>query len=110
MAEQIRRAMPISDRAKQFAPFSALKGLETALEKKRSVRIQKRTPSESVTRVLNDRLQRLRAGDTAYVMYYTKKGYIKRTVRVLDVDSASRAVVTDDERIFFDDIYAIKIL
>lgn len=96
------------DRAKQFAPFSALKGLECAIERKRLLATTRRTPSEREAEILNDRLTRLSAGDRVYVMYYTKKGYIKRIVTVYDVDVTRRAILTDGEYIFFDDIYAIK--
>lgn len=34
MANKIRTKMPVSQRAKQFAPFQAVGGLDTALRKK----------------------------------------------------------------------------
>ncbi len=34
MASKPKSKMPVSERAKQFMPFSALKGLEEAIEKK----------------------------------------------------------------------------
>ena len=110
MASKKRAPMPRADRAKQFAPFSALKGLETAIEKKRLAATLRRTPSEEEARILNDRLLRLRALDRVYVMYYTKKGYVRRYITVEDVDCARRAILCDGEYIFFDDIYAIKVL
>ena len=100
--------MARGDRAKQFAPFSALKGLEAAIEKKRLLATTRRTPTEHQAEILNARLSRLSAGESVYVMYYTKKGYIKRTVIVYDVDVTKRAILTDGEYIFFDDIYAMK--
>ena len=108
MATRPRIPMQRIDRAKQFAPFSALKGLEAAIERKRLLATTRRTPSEHEAEILNDRLTRLSAGMRVYVMYYTKKGYIKRTVDVYDIDLTKRAILTDGEYIFFDDIYAIK--
>ncbi len=108
MAKKPRLPMSRVDRAKQYAPFSALKGLESAIEKKRLLATVRRTPSEHLAQILNDRLLRISAGDSVYVMYYTKKGYIKRTVTVFDIDTTKRAILTDGEYIFFDDIYAIK--
>ena len=108
MGTRPRLPMARADRAKQFAPFSALKGLEAAIERKRLLATTRRTPTEHEAEILNDRLARLSAGDRVYVMYYTKKGYIKRTVTVFDVDVTKRAILTDGEYIFFDDIYAIK--
>ena len=108
MGTRPRLPMARGDRAKQFAPFSALKGLESAIERKRLLAATRRTPSEHEAQILNDRLSRLSAGDRVYVMYFTKKGYIKRTVTVFDIDTTRRAILTDGEYIFFDDIYAIK--
>lgn len=108
MAEKTRPSMPISNRAKQFAPFSVLKGLEYAIEEKRAKKTQRRTLTERQEGILNERLARLTAGDTVYIMHYTRGGYIKRTIRVYDVDISKKAVVTDGEDIFFEDIYAIK--
>lgn len=108
MAARVRMPMARIDRAKQFAPFSALKGLEAAIEKKRLSATRRRTPSEREAEILNGRLSRLSAGMCVYVMYYTRSGYIKRTVTVFDVDLTKRAILTDGEYIFFDDIYAIK--
>ena len=108
MGTRPRLPMARADRAKQFAPFSALKGLESAIERKRLLASTKRMPNEHEAEVLNDRLLRLCAGDRVYVMYFTRKGYIKRTVTVFDVDVTRRAILTDGEYIFFDDIYAIK--
>ena len=108
MAQKRRPLMPRSDRAKQFAPFSALKGLEYALSEKRMKLARRRIPDENVQQILNERISRLKAGDLAFVMHYTRGGYIKRTVRIYDVDTTKKAVVTDTGSIFFEDIYAIK--
>lgn len=109
MAPAVRAPMPRADRAKQFAPFSALKGLEEALEKKRLAQTTRRIPDEKRSETLNKRLSRIRAGERVYVMYYSKKGYIKRRLVVEDVDVSKRAILSDGEYVFFDDIYAIKI-
>ena len=110
MAEKRHPSMPTSDRAKQFAPFSALKGLEYAIMEKNKTATQRRVPDENAQRILNERLSRLRAGDIAFVMHYIRGGYVKRTVKIYDVDVTEKAVVTDGERIYFEDIYAIKVL
>ena len=102
--------MSRADRAKQFAPFSALKGLEEAIEERSRRASVRRTHTEREAEILNDRLCRLSAGDRVYVMYYTGRGYIKRSVFVYDIDTARRAILTDGEYIFFDDIYAIKVI
>ena len=98
------------DRAKQFAPFSALSGLEEAIEEKNRQAKARRAHTERTADILNSRLSRLSAGDTVHVMYYVGGGYIKRRVTVYDIDTARRAILADGGYIFFDDIYAIKLL
>ena len=110
MAQKRRPLMPRSDRAKQFAPFSALKGLEYALMEKRTKLSKRRVPDENAQRILSERILRLKAGDTAFIMHYTRGGYLKRKVRIHDVDFAKKAVMTDGGCIYFEDIYAIKTL
>ena len=41
MANKPRMKMPASDRAKQFMPFSALKGLDEALREKERIIVEK---------------------------------------------------------------------
>ena len=47
MAAKPKYPMPVSQRAKQFMPFSALKGLEEALEKKERLALSKSLSSPS---------------------------------------------------------------
>ena len=44
MGKRPRHKMPISERAKQFAPFAAIRGLEEALRKKEEEMKQKEKP------------------------------------------------------------------
>ena len=46
MAEIFRQKMPISHRAKQFAPFKSLKGFEEALKQKETEFLIKDEPTE----------------------------------------------------------------
>lgn len=46
MGKRPRHKMPISERAKQFAPFAAIRGLEEALRKKEEEIKQKEKPKK----------------------------------------------------------------
>ena len=55
--------MPIGERAKQFAPFSPLSGLEEALAERERRREQRRYPDEDTLSAINALLLELKNGD-----------------------------------------------
>ncbi len=62
--------MPISHRAKQFAPFAALRGLPEALAKKEKVHVPKRTLTQSAAEELDRMLHWVRVGQRVTITYY----------------------------------------
>ena len=102
------------DRAKQFMPFDALKGLQEELRKReeRRLRQNKRDLSddqiESLTKVLNN----LKRGMTVQITYYNF--VTERYVTIKDVFrklyKESRFINTENYKIFFDDLLEINIL
>ena len=58
----VRAPMPTSRRAKQFAPFDALKGLKEAIAEKERVPTPQRTLAEDALTELNDILSQLHRG------------------------------------------------
>lgn len=102
------------DRAKQFMPFDALKGLQEELRKReeRRLRQNKRDLSddqiESLTKVLNS----LKRGMTVQITYYNF--VTERYVTIKDVFrklyKESRFINTENYKIFFDDLLEINIL
>lgn len=69
--------MTVENRAKQFAPFAAITGLDRALEKKRREldRCEKRVLSEEIAAELNDCLRALRRGMRVTLRYYCGQEY-----------------------------------
>ena len=59
MANKPKQKMPIADRAKQFMPFSALKGLEEALKTKERQIVDKKELSEELSRELSRNLSEI---------------------------------------------------
>ncbi|MBR2480050.1 MAG: hypothetical protein IKB56_01955 [Clostridia bacterium] len=102
------------DRAKQFMPFDALKGLQEELRKReeRRLRQNKRDLSddqiESLTKVLNS----LKRGMAVQITYYNF--VTERYVTIKDVFrklyKESRFINTENYKIFFDDLLEINIL
>lgn len=62
--------MPPSRRAKQFAPFDALKGLKEAIARKERIPTPRRILSEDAIAEINAQLTSLKPGNIATVVYY----------------------------------------
>ena len=99
--------MPIEDRAKQFMPFAALKGLPDALTAKEKVIVPKIELSEEMAEELDRRMHELAKGRIATVIYFRKDEYIKITGMVARIDETSRLLQIVNTKIPFDDILEI---
>ncbi len=99
--------MSIENRAKQFAPFSALKGLPKELTAMEKVVVPRLELSEYMEEELNNTLSVLKAGDMADVIYFCEGEYIKVTGIVARIDVNSRVLQIVEKRIRFEDIYSI---
>lgn len=64
-----------AERAKIFAPYDALKGLYSELQKKEKIVIPKKELSEDQLELLNRFFSELRPGDYIYVTYYDRDSY-----------------------------------
>ena len=85
----VRAPMPASRRAKQFAPFDALKGLKEAIAKKEHIPTPKRVLAEDAVLELNHQLSLLKKGNMVTVVYYCQyeQEYYQLTGPVMKVDS-----------------------
>lgn len=66
----VRAPMPPSRRAKQFAPFDALKGLKEAIARKEHIPEPRRELSEDAVAEINTKLTMLKPGSWVTVVYY----------------------------------------
>ncbi len=85
----VRAPMPASRRAKQFAPFDALKGLKEAIAQKEHIPSPKRVLAEDAVLELNQQLSLLKKGSIVTVVYYCQyeQEYYQLTGPVIKVDS-----------------------
>ncbi len=74
-----RAKMPVSERAKQFMSFAALKGLPEALAKKEKIRIKKIELLEDMAVELDRKMHLLKCGKKATVVYYSLEEYLRIT-------------------------------
>ena len=100
------------DRAKQFMPFDALKGLQEALrvrEERRS-RVDKRMLSEDMEDELSRVFQRVQRGSRVRITFYLNGHYVDVEGDVATIDEIYRYIKIGTQKIFFDDIYSLKII
>lgn len=100
------------ERAKQFMPFDAMKGLKEALRNReeKHLREEKRELSEEAAARLSAQINRVTKGTVVKVLYY--KAYHEMTLqgKATDIDVVYRYLVIGDERIYFDDLYKLTII
>ncbi|MBQ3048109.1 MAG: YolD-like family protein [Clostridia bacterium] len=97
------------DRAKQFMPFDALKGLSDALKMKEYEhdRICKKDLSEEKIFNISNTLLNIKKNDLISVEYFCDGHYLNICGRCL-VDIANKKIIVSQVQIDFDSIYDIK--
>ena len=107
-----RNPMPVSERAKQFMPFSALTGLTQALEKKERelMRVERKEPTEERAGEINRCLNVVEKGDEAAVTYFEQGEYLTVSGTVEGVDKVERVLTVGDVKVCFDDLYDVEIM
>ena len=109
VASKPKTSMPISERAKQFLPFAAVKGLPEALAKKEKVAVMKIELSEEMAMALNEKLHLVNHGTKVTVTYFDTDVYLHLTGTVMQVDTIFRTLQIDDTEIEMDDIIDLEI-
>lgn len=99
--------MPVSDRAKQFMPFSALKGLDEALRAKEKIVVPKVELSPEMAEELDYKMHLLEKGKMVTVIYFSNGEYVKVTGLVARIDETSRVIQIVNTKVRFDDILDI---
>lgn len=107
--ERKRSPMPVSDRAKQFMPFAALKGLPEALAEKERLREPRRELSEEMAARLNETLCALQKGQVVTVVCYTGEAYTQLTGTVTAVDCTARTFRLEEQPIDMADLLHLHI-
>jgi len=100
-----RVKMDRAERAKQFMPFDALKGLKAALREKERIVVEKKELSEEKGEELDRKLHRLQVKDMITVIYFHEDEYVKVTGMVSRIDLTARLLKVVNTKINFDDIY-----
>ncbi len=107
MARRPKHPMSVSQRAKIFAPFDALRGFSAALREKERIRLPRRQLSEDKLEELNIKACALRKGDCISVLYYTDGDYRIVSGFLSGIDRNRRILIVAGAKIAFDDIYEL---
>lgn len=109
MANKPKNKMPIEDRAKQFMPFAALRGLPDALAAKEKVLVPKIELSPEMAEELDRQMHLIAKGKMATVIYFHNGEYIKITGLVARIDETSRILQIVNTKIPFADILQVEL-
>lgn len=101
-----------ADRAAQFAPFDALKGLKEAIKEReeRKSRISRRELSDEQQEVLSETIAQLRKGVLIEVVFYSNGHYVKVQGEFTEINLNNKYIMVGARKINFFDLYEIKIL
>ena len=109
---KVRPKMPVSDRAKQFLPFAAVKGLEEALAAKEQalLREEKKTLSEESAAALDRRLRALSEGDRVEITAYSdaERRYLLYPGFVGKYDPERKTIAVGGTTLYVDAILSVR--
>lgn len=106
MEERVK--MTIEERARQFAPFAALKGYDEMINGAEVVVSAKKTVDEERAEELSRTVNGLKKGDLVKVVYYDSGKYVSLTGAFVRADVALKTLIVVKTAINFDDIYDIE--
>ena len=102
-------AISRSDRAKQFLPFDALKGLQDALREKEIEYVEKRELTEESLEELSKILNQIEKENEIKVTYYINRQYKGVKGKVKEINLVKKKITLyDDTKICFEDILSIE--
>jgi len=107
VGQRPKNSMPQEDRAKQFMPFAALRGLDEALAAKEKIVVPKKELSEEMLAELDEKMHQVSQGDIITVIYYCRDEYLKMTGMVAKLDTDARVLQIVNTKIGFDQLLDI---
>lgn len=107
-----KEKMPISERAKIFAPFDALKGFRELLVEQEFIKEEKKILSDDMIEELSSKLNMLKVGFVVEVKHYNEKEEAyQKTVGVLTkLDNVYHKITIVKQKIDVDNILDINII
>ncbi|MBQ9993778.1 MAG: YolD-like family protein [Clostridia bacterium] len=110
MANRPRHKMPVSERAKQFAPFSAVKGLTEALQRAEKIYQPMAELAPEREYELNIILSSMGNGCKANITYFHDGEYLQKSGEIEAIDEVNRVIRMRGNYIEIDYIVDIEIM
>ena len=103
--------MTREERAKQFAPFDAMKGLQEALRdrEERHSRVERHDISEEAVERNSLVFSKLEKGTCVRMDYYCAFHDVTKEGRITEINTVYKYLKLNGEKVFFEDIYSIEI-
>ena len=100
------------DRAKQFMPFDALKGLKEELRRreKQRLREERRILFEEEAEKLSNLLGRLQVGCEVEAEFYENGFYLTLRGKVENINRSFGFLFLNGRKIFFADLYRLRVV
>lgn len=98
----------VSDRARQFLPFDALKGFKEAIKKREKVKVDKIELLEDVATELSYKLNQIKKGLIIKVIHYMDGEYIETHGIVSEFNETFGYLIIVKTKIMFIDILDIQ--
>ena len=100
-----------ANRAAQFQPFDALKGLqeELRMREERRNRVAKKEVSDEKAEEISKELIKMQKGSNVEIVFYRNGRYYELTSYVFAKNDTYKYLVIGEEKIAYDDIYEVKV-
>ena len=107
-----RKSMPRVQRAKQFIPFDALKGLQEEIRRREEnyMKETKREISEEKEEKISNIMQQIEIGSIVKAEYYKNGFYEKVFGAVKKLSTVYHYILVDETKISFANLYDLELL
>lgn len=99
----------MSDRARQFMPFSPLKGYYDLIEKCERIKEPKIELTEDMLEIISQKLNKIEKGIMIKVKYYDVDSYVEIEGMISNIDKIYNNLTVIKTVIKFEDIYDISL-
>lgn len=98
----------VSDRARQFLPFDALKGFKEAIKERQKIKVDKIELSEEMAVELSYKLNQIKKGMIIKIIHYDNDEYIETFGIVSEFDNVFNYLKIVKTKILFENILNIQ--
>ena len=99
----------MSDRARQFLPFDALKGFKEAIKERQKIKVEKPVLSEEMAIELSYKLNQVKKGMIVKIVHYDNEEYIETFGMVSEFSEVFNYLKIVKKKILFENILDIYI-